>query len=352
MWGLLSAVFGPFSLGDSLRLYRLQRRGYSLDLVRSLTESQQPLWQAWLALMSQHAMGQPAYVLFDPHDGEAFIQVEYRPHQAAADVTYVAPALAGQCRKANAWSALLEGISLEMAVRGIERLFAGLPDSGPEVEAFYQAGFAPYAGEEILRLAHPPAHPSRELKEPARPQRPADLPALQKLCAAVIPQRVRQAEGGITLAPDKGSNCQRFVLPGENREELAGMLTISSGPSGHWMRLFVHPDARHLARDLVDFGLSALASQPPRPVFANVRKYESAIRTQLEEVGFELKAERVLLVRQTAACAKVPAAELAPALAGGARPVPPTYPMTGEPEGQPANAWLQQSADRDASRSF
>jgi hypothetical protein len=110
----------------------------------------------------------------------------------------------------------------------------------------------------------------------------------------------------------------------------------------------VHPDAPHLAGDLVECGLSVLAGQSPRPVHTNLRKYESGIRAQLEAAGFELQAERVLLVRQTAAWCKSPAPELVPALSGGARPVPPTYQMSGEPEGQPSNGWLQHSADQDA----
>lgn len=333
-------MFGPFSLSDSLRLYRLQHKGLCLDLARALTQSQRPLWQAWLALLSQHAMGQPAYVLYDPHDGEAFIQIEYRPHQAAADIAYVAPSLAESRRAANAWSALLEGISLEMAERGIQRLFASLPDSGPEVEAFYQAGFAPYAGEEILKLSHPPAHAPGGLEGMVRPQRLDDLPALQKLCVAVVPQRVRQAEGGISLAADRAGNYQRYVLPGEHRDELVGVLTISSGRFGHWMRVLVHPDARHLAAELVGWGLTVLAGQSPRPVFSNVRKYESGTRAQLEAAGFELNAERVLLVRHTAAWVKAPAQELAPALTGGARPVPPSYHITCKPEVRSSNTWL------------
>jgi hypothetical protein len=343
-------VFGPFTLDDSLRLYRLQRGGFSLDLVRALTGFQRPFWEAWLALVSRHAMGQPAYVLSDPHDGEAFIQVEYRPHQAAADVRYLAPALASAAHVASAWSAMLEGLSLEMAQRGIEHLFAALPDSGSEVEAFYQAGFAPYAGEEILWLLQPPARPSRALSGMIRPLRLNDLPALQKLCAAVIPPRVRQAEGGISPVADMGGNCQRYVLPGEHGDELAGMLTLFSGGSGHWMRVVVHPEARHLAGELIDFGLSTLAAQPPRPVLVNVRKYEGGVRAQLEAVGFELKAERVLLVKQTVAWIRSPVPDLAPALTGGARPVPPTYQIASESEGLPSNGWRRKSVDHDAQR--
>ena len=84
--GSVRDVFGAFSFGDSVRVYRLQRRGISLDLQRDLTQPNTPLWNAWLAFVTQQAMGRPTYVLYDPHDGEAFVQVHYRPHQAAADV--------------------------------------------------------------------------------------------------------------------------------------------------------------------------------------------------------------------------------------------------------------------------
>ncbi len=335
--GDLIVVFGPFSLSDSLRLYRLQHKGLSLDLVKSLTQPQQPLWQAWLALMSQHAMGQPAYVLYDPHDGEAFIQVEYRPHQAAADIAYVAPALGANRRAANAWATLLEGTSREVAERGIQRLFASLPEGGPEVEPFFQVGFAPYAGEQIFRLACAGSLPESGLEGLVRPQQLDDLPALQRLGAAVVPQRVRQAEGGISLAPDKGGSQRHYVLPGKQRDEIAGILTIASGGSGYWMRLLVHPEMRHLAKSLACWGLSLLASQPPRPIYAGVRKYESGATPALEELGFELEGERVLLVKHTAAWVKVPAQELSPVLSGGARPVPPTFHMSGEPDIQAAS---------------
>jgi len=327
-------VFGPFSLSDSLRLYRLQHRGLSLDLVKSLTQPQQPLWQAWLALMSQHAMGQPAYVLYDPHDGEAFIQVAYRSHQAAADIAYVAPTLGANRRAANAWATLLEGTSREVAERGIQRLFASLPEGGPEVEPFCQVGFAPYAGEQIFRTAQAGPFPGNELEGLVRAQQLDDLPALQRLGAAVVPQRVRQAEGGISLGPDKEGNHRHYVLPGKQRDEMAGMLTIATGGGGHWMRLLVHPEMRHLAKGLACWGLSLLAGQPPRPVYASVRTYESGVIPVLEELGFELVGDRVLLVKHTAAWVKAPAQELSPVLTGGASPVPPTYHMSGEPEVQ------------------
>lgn len=328
-------MFGPFSLSDSLRVYRLQHRGLSLDLAKSLTQPQQPLLQAWLAFVSQHAMGRPAYVVYDPHDGEAFLQVEYRPLQAAADISYVAPALGASRRAAGAWAALLEGTSVEMAERGIQRLFASLPEGGLEVEPFCQAGFAPYAGERVFRLARPSSsYSAGGLEGLVRPQRLEDLPAIQRLSSVVVPQRVRQAEGGISPARGRGGSDKRYVLPGKQSDEMAGLLIVASGGCGHWMRVLVHPDARHLADGLIAWGLSLLAAQPPRPVFAAVRTYESGIAPALEALGFEAHLERVVLVKHTAAWVKTPVAELAPMLSGGARPVPPTYQMTREPDAQ------------------
>lgn len=339
-------MFGPFSLGDSHRLYRLQHRGLALDPIKSLTQPRQPLAQAWLALMSQHAMGQPAFVLYDPHDGEAFVQVQYRTLQAAADIAYMAPALGENHRAARAWAALLEGTSVEMAERGIQRLFASLPEGGPEAEPFCQAGFAPYAGEQIFRLARAAPLLTAELEGRIRAQRLEDLPALQRLSAAVIPQRVRQAEGGIWLAPDKGGNCKRYVVPGKQSDEMVAMLTIASGGSGHWLRAIIHPEMRHLAKSLVSWGLALLAAPPAKPVVTSVRSYEAGMGPALEELGFEPGGERVLLVKHTAAWVKSATQELAPALPGGARPVPPTLRMTGEQECPPGGLCSRHTAER------
>ena len=130
-----SEVLVPFSPGESLRVYRLQGKGLALDLERGLTEPNMPLREAWVAFLTQQAMGRATYVLYDAQYGEAFIQVQYRPHQAVADVAYMAPSLAscGHANAGRAWSRLLDGVSVEVAARGIQRLFASLPEAGPAV---------------------------------------------------------------------------------------------------------------------------------------------------------------------------------------------------------------------------
>jgi hypothetical protein len=338
-------VFGPFSAGDSLRVYRLQRKGVSLDLQRSLTQPATPLWEAWLAFLTQQAMGQPTYVLCDIHDGEGFAQVRYRQHQAAADITFIAPVLKGDRQGASTWSRLLDGACVEAAGRGIQRVFANLPDSGAEVDAFQQTGFMLYAGEDIFRLSKSLAVPQGDKTLELRSQQPEDWPRLQKLCVTITPQRVRQAEGGVSIAAGREKNCLRYVLPAEDGDDLVAVLNIYSGGHAHWLRMLVHPDARDVADGLIHWTLSALATQPTFPVYCNVRQYEGGMRVALEAAGFEPYATRALMVKHTVAWSKSPALELVPALKSSAEIAPPAYHINGEQGVQGAKSRLAATRD-------
>jgi hypothetical protein len=325
-------VFGPFTAGDSLRVYRLQRKGISLDLRRYLTQPATPLREAWLAFLTQQAMGQPTYVLYDLQDGEGFIQIRNRPYQAAADVAFLAPALEESPLAANAWFCLLDGACVEAAGRGIQRVFANLPESGAETDIFHQAGFMLYAREDLYRLTRPPTAQLGADPPPVRAQRPEDWPSIQKLCVAITPQRVRQTEGGIAVAAGGEKDCQRYVLPGETGEDLSAALTLCSGGQAHWLRVLVHPDVRDLTDGLIRWAVTALAGQSAHPIYCNVRQYESGVRVALEAAGFEPYATRSLMVKHTVAWGKAPAPELAKALAGSAEIAPPAYHINEEPE--------------------
>lgn len=333
-------MFGPFSPGDSLSVYRLQRRGIPLDLQRDLMHSHRPLWEAWLAFMTQQAMGQPTYILHDPHDGEAFVQIRYRPHQAAADIAYLAPSLEEHSRAANAWSHLLDGACIEVATRGIQRVFANLPASGAEVETLHGVGFTLYAEEEVYRLVQEPLGAPTKAPPTLRAQKVEDWPALQKLCVAVTPQRVRQAEGGIALPTGPEKSSRRYVLPALVGDDLVAALSITSGELSDWLQVLVHPDARQLrevesarlAETLIHWGLTALANRPPKAIFCSVRQYENGVRDALRHLGFELYATRALTVKPTVAWIKTPIQEAVPGLKGTVEPVPPVYRMDSEPE--------------------
>jgi hypothetical protein len=337
-------VFGPFTPGDSFRVYQLQRKGVSLDLQRGLTQPHIPLWEAYLAFLTQQAMGQPTHVLTDAHDGEAFVQVRYRPHQAAADVTFVAPALMEKGRTARAWLRLLDGACIEAAGRGIQRVFVNAAESSAEADVFHQAGFTLYAGEEIFWLSRPDRAALGAGALEMRARRPEDWPAIQKLCVAITPQRVRQTEGGIVATTGSEKSVQRYVLPAPEGDDLVATVHLSVGGRGSWLRVLLHPDARHLAEDVIHWSLAALNEHRGKPVYCNVRQYESGMRPALEEVGFEDYGKRALMVKHTVAWAKA-GSEPVPTLKTGAEAVPPAYHINGEPEFQVSNRRL--AAKRD-----
>jgi len=276
-------------------------------------------------------MGQPTYVLSDLHDGEGFIQVRYRPHQAAADVTFLAPSLEANGQAMAAWARLLEGAGTDAAGRGIQRVFASLPESGSEVDVFYQAGFMLYARQDIYRLVSAPAYGPAPLPPGMRPQRPEDWPAIQKLCVAITPQRVRQYEGGIAIAGRSERAFQRYVLPGEQEDELVAAVSLYQGSRAHWLRLMVHPEARDVADGLVRWGLSMLGQVSQQTVYCDVRQYEGGVRGSLEDAGFEPYATQALTVKHTVAWSKAPVQDLAAALKS-AEAVPPAYRINGEPD--------------------
>ena len=338
-------MVGSFTAGDSLRVYRLQRKGVSLDLQRSLTQPSKPLLEAWLAFLTQQEMGRPTYVLSDLHDGEGFVQLRFRPHQAAVDVSFLAPALEEGRGATKVWSRLLDGACVEVARRGIQRVFASLPESGAEADLFYQSGFTLYAGEDIYRLAQTPGSGEQEEIAGVRPRRPEDWPSIQRLCVAITPQRVRQAEGGISVTAGMERHSQYYVLPGEDGDDLVAVLSVSTGGQARWLRMLVHPDARDVADTLIQVALAMAEGYPAPPIFCNVRQYEGGVRAALEAVGFEHYAARALMVKHTLAWSKAAAPELAPALQSSAEVAPPAFHMNGEPEFQASNGRLTAARD-------
>ncbi|HSJ52614.1 MAG TPA: hypothetical protein VLC52_02615 [Anaerolineae bacterium] len=300
-----------------------------------------------MAFLTQQAMGQPTYVLTDMHQGDAFVQLRYRPHQAAADVIYLAPVPGNSTNAAKAWACLLDGAGIEAAGRGIQRMFANLPPPGMEADLFQQSGFMFYAQEDVYRLAAPAGlghdHDATG-RHDLRAQRAEDWPALQKLFVTITPQRIRQAEGGIGLSIG-GENCLRYILPSTNGEEALAALSLHSSRTAHWLRLVVHPGAHDVATTLVHWALQALASHPPRPVYCNVRQYEGGVRAALEAEGFDLYTTRTLAVKHTLAWSKTPVPELLPGLKSSAEAVPPAYHINGESDAPASTGRLAATRD-------
>jgi hypothetical protein len=314
-------VIKIFTPGDSLLIRRLQKHGLSLDLCRTLTEPWSPLREAWLAFLTGQLRGQVTLVWRNGSRLEGVIQVQVGARQVGARITYLAPrpedgASAAVCAR------LIEAACAEVGGRGAPRLFAEIPAASAEMEALQQLGFALYARQTVFRLAADAARTGPADVEGVRPWQTADEWAVQRLCVAITPPPVRQAEGPqgamICAVPEAG----RLVLVGD--DQLAGVLYVHGGRLGYWLRMLVRPEAASEAAKLLRAGLSALPGSVEHPVFCGVRHYQSHLWAPLDEAGFEMIAEQALMVRHLAA--RVPAAlgESVVVLKQGAEPAAPT----------------------------
>jgi len=258
-------------------------------------------------------------------------------------------------------------------MRGVHRFFARVEDERPELEIFGKLGFQRYArdltywldssAQGLDRLGPPtsrelairaqstrPLAPESTRSAPAhadgadgvdgadgptviRPEVPLrrwhrhDAWGLLRLYDASTPKRVQLAEsltseefvhtraaGGRTwffplLEPhSEAYTCDRGM-------RLGGWLRLRHGRGSqpHMLSLMAHPDDPGVAMALLRFGLRIFACEAPRPVFAQVRDYETAVVDALRAAGFEHIGTHALLVRHLTMRAlrrrEVPAAE-------------------------------------------
>lgn len=311
-----------FTPGDSLLIRRLQEQGLSLDLCRTLTEPWSPLREAWLAFLTGQFRGQVTLVWRNVSGPEGVIQVHVGARQAGARITYLAPRPEGGAAAAVC-ARLIEAACAEVGRRGAPRLFAAAPADGAEMEALQKLGFSLYARQTVFRLATDAAvGDTPEDWEGVRPWQPADEWATQRLCVAITPPSVRQAEGprGATLGAV--AEAGRLVLVHDG--QLTGVLYVHGGRLGYWLRMLVRSEAADDAAKLLQAGLSALPGSLGHPVFCGVRHYQSHLWHSLEEAGFERIAEQALMVRHMAARVPAPVGEAVVALKQGAEPAAPT----------------------------
>jgi hypothetical protein len=282
---------------------RLQQRGVALNLEESLTQSYSPLRAALAAYFTAGEMGALTYVVSGhTADGqmEGFIQVRERRSRPEADVLFVAPALEDDIDP-GVWHHLLTHMCRQAGERGIERIFARLPEGGKEVGLFSQLGFNVYTREDVFCLSYGRRVKVESRQDTAiRPCRSEDAVALQQLYAAVASRLVQQAENATgRYRPGWPAMMagQGYVL--EKKGEIVGCLVVLSRRLAHWLYVLLHPQAYGHAGDLVAHGLAMLHEAPPGPIYCGVREYQGGLRAVLGDLGFTLFVSRALMVKHT-----------------------------------------------------
>jgi len=250
--------------------------------------------------------GVGTYVLREQKPRAAgFVQMLKRPTRPEVDLLYLAPALAPDDQSARTWHALLSSCTIRAGEHGVHRLYASLPEDGPELDIFRQFGFSLYTTETIYRLESA----TGKLPSGLRPQREVDIWPLWKLLLESTPRLVQIAEG--LSDNDEQSRAASWLRLGwvsflststwvlEEQGEVVGGVQIQRGQSGHALRLITRNPAPEAASALLDGGLALLARSARRPVYVTVRVYQAGIRSLLENRGFHPLAEQVRAVKHT-----------------------------------------------------
>jgi len=143
---------------------------------------------------------------------------------------------------------------------------------------------------------------------------------LHQLYRATTPQRVQMAEmlenseelaklyvGSLRPLPsflsrgDENYVCDVGVRLGAWLRICQGHGTVP-----HQLSLIVHPEHAELAEPIIRFGMRRLLEGSVRPIYCQVREYDSFVINALRSSGFEHVSTRALLVRHIAMLAMNP----------------------------------------------
>jgi N-acetylglutamate synthase-like GNAT family acetyltransferase len=250
-----------------------------------------------------------------------FAQVRERPAHITWDLSYLASMVNQNVPGDEILAALLEYALGAASMHGILRIFARVEDDLPEMELFQKAGFQRYARQ--LTFVFDPDKASIDkcfnLSSLHRWHRHHAW-GLHQLYRAVTPQRVQMAEmlenseecaklhvGSLRPLPsllsrgDESYVCDVGV-------RLGAWLRIcrGHGSTPHQLSLIVHPEHTDLAEPMLYFGAHRLLERSVRPIYCQVREYESFVIDALRSSGFEQTLTRALLVRHIALLATSP----------------------------------------------
>lgn len=250
-----------------------------------------------------------------------FAQVRERPSHITWEISYLASMANRNVAGDEILAALLEYMLGAASNHGILRIFARVEDDLPEMELFQKAGFQRYARQLTYVFDPDKASIEGDFNLPSlRRWNRHHAWGLHQLYRATTPQRVQMAE-----MLDNSEECAKLYVgslrplpsPLSRGDEsyvcdvgvrLGAWLRVCRGHglTPHRLSLIVHPEHADLAEPLLHFGARWLLEGSVRPIYCQVREYESSLIDALRSSGFEHVSTRALLVRHIALLAMSP----------------------------------------------
>ncbi len=295
----------PFDWRDLPALHRYRKQCLFLDSTRLLTQGPRLVPGAFLFSYFSHAMGVFTFqAATNGRRGPVLLgQVVHPAGCATARLSYVTPASA---LDADNMTGLVEHLTALIGARGAVHLLAEAEEQEQAFELLRKAGFATYARQRIWQLTGEPAGDFQET--PWKTARPIDIINVRSLYANLVPGLVQQVE-----APP--ANQLRGLVFRQNDEVLA-YVEVKYGSRGILIQPFIHPDMGQVPERLV-YLLKTLPYRRSRPVYINVRSYQSWLEPFLEDLGAEAGLRQAVMVRHLAVAMKAARSFVLPRLERG-----------------------------------
>lgn len=307
-------VIRALAMRDLPGLVRMRHGGVRLDLPETLLGAYTPLKGVaqgrWSLLRRPRVR---TYVAAAGGAPVAFIQTRDRPGGQKWDILHlgaVSEATGAGTRRAELWTALLDYTTAAAGRRGVQRLYAKLPDGAEAGDAFHAAGYAQYGEETVYLLQGRPgadtAWPDADVADAGlalRPQTPGDTWALHQLYTWTTPKPVQHAEAHTSQhwdLPLRGLRGERewgFVV--ERGHEIVLYCRVDRQGRRSRLAFVFDPQRRDVLGPTIDAMLRWLAPEPDERVYCTVREFQGELGSALETRGFEPQGLQSLLVRYT-----------------------------------------------------
>lgn len=296
----------PFQLNDLPLMVRLKRRGISLDSESYLARGLHTLEDAALSRLPLADLGTPTLLARYGH-ASTFGQFRHQAGDSHAHIVFIAPALTDSSDESleGAWLHLLDALAKAAARRGAHMIYADVAENSAVFTVLRQAGYAPYAQQELWRRppGPVPGGPSWTLRRAV----PQDAFSIRQMHAAAVPRLARQAD---PLPAPSGWVAM-------NGETLCGYLAVNAGSRGVYLKPYLHPDAEPHAQAILAAGLAALPATTQLPIYCRVHGYQGWLGGALEALGFTPWARQTIMVKHTSVRVKHPAFDPLPAMPRG-----------------------------------
>lgn len=290
-----------FTLRDIALVHRLSEQGTVFHTRSALTQDVRPLRDALVHMM---VGGQYPTFVWKADSGKAvgFAQLRYGSDETHAYILCLgsngtnAPKNGQEKEKAAAdsdhlWIQFLEELIEISGYEGVHSLIAEVDELGPELPVLRQVGFAVYTRQDIWQITT-----SSSLSKPPLQLTKAtsvDEWDINLLYANIVPRLIQLVEP----SPSESQIDDIWIV--REGTELLAFLTLTEGPSGTWVRLFVHPNGQNRGQEIMQ---AAMILKPPtatNPLYCCVRRYQSWVNSSLDTLGFDLVSSQAMMVRHT-----------------------------------------------------